>query len=306
MLNNLLKKYDLRKFPYRINWEITYSCSFRCTYCVNRQVNKSFKPVEITPVEIARRFDETERQWLILITGGEPFEYSGFVEVCSALSQKHHLQITSNLSSPDVIRFAETVDPDKIFLISASFHTLQREKQNLINDFALKSQYLINKGFPLLVNYLAHPGCFERMSSDIATIKQWGVDVFVIPMRGYYEGLNYPEAYTQEQWDIMKPYLLDVETEIAVAFSKLNLYGRKCEAGSNYFFMNPLGDISRCATLQKKLGNLFEANFSVGRRNRPCIANNCNDVYCGLAAITDKKADKLSVYCEERGYAKHK
>ncbi len=303
---NLLQKYDLRCFPNRINWEITHHCSFGCSYCVNRQVNKEIQAAKLSPDEIARCFEKTNKQWLILITGGEPFEYPDFVAVCSALTQKHHLQITSNLSSPEIMHFADTINPSQIFLISASFHAIQREKNASINDFTNKCQYLIEKGFPVLVNYLAHPDCFRRIAGDLQMLKDLQIETFVIPMRGVHQQLKYPEAYTREQWEVMEPFLLDENIEKESAFSRLNFYARRCEAGSHYFFMNPKGDISRCASLQKKTGNIFDGSFVYSVISRPCIAKNCNDVYCGVAAVTQKKASKLAVYCEEKYYQRLK
>ncbi len=302
MNKNLLEIYDLKIFPWRINWEISRECNFSCAYCVNdKSTTKVSSPVH-TPEKIADIFDSTGKDWLLLITGGEPFVYPDFNQICLLLSQKHHLQITTNLSSPDIYKFADTINPAKIFLISASFHYTERKRRNLVDDFIDKCKYLNAKGFTVLVNYIAHPESLPLMEEFLTTFKLMGISSFALALRGEYNGKKYPESYTENELELVKKYILDETIELSSAMGELNYYGRYCTAGQSYFFMNPQGEVSRCATLQKPLGNLFEENMYFGNKLTPCIAKNCKDVYCGVAAVTNKKACKIKVFLEERKY----
>ena len=304
MTSELLKKYDLKKIPNRINWEITEACNFNCAYCINHVNEKSHQAKVYTPHQISSFFNATQRQWLVLITGGEPFIYPNFVDVCKGLTAQHHLQITSNLSAPEVYAFADTVPPEKVFLLSASYHFTHRKELNLIDDFINKCLYLKEKGFAVLVNYIALPETLNRMEEDLLMFEKLGIEVFALMLRGKYKGKIYPEAYTQEALDLIYRFVLDKETESCAAFGELNFYGHYCEAGQNYFFMNQYGDVSRCTTLHKKMGNLFENNFVPYPKPRVCTATHCNDVYCGLAAVTPKRASTFSVWLEKNKYNK--
>jgi MoaA/NifB/PqqE/SkfB family radical SAM enzyme len=296
---NLLNKYDLKKFPYRINWEITRKCNFNCSYCINQQGGNDVKTTNYTPEEIAGFFDKTNKKWLILITGGEPFLYPQFPEVCAQLTKQHDLQITTNLSLPGVYKFANIVNPDKIFMLSASFHSLERKNKNERNEFVEKCLYLKHKGFNVVINYVTHPKNIIHIDEDIKHFNELGFETFAIILRGTVDGRAYPESFEEKDIEIIKPYLLDFEIEYSCANGNLDFYGQKCEAGSKYFFMKPNGDISRCATLQKKIGNLFDDSFVMKEKLSPCIVHNCNDVYCGLASVTDKKAWALPIYLEK-------
>jgi organic radical activating enzyme len=279
MSETLLNKYDLKKFPYRINWEITRHCNFSCSYCINKQGFNEFDTPVFTPEEIYSFFNNTEKEWLILITGGEPFTYPDFANVCKKLSENHYLQITSNLSLPGVYDFANSVNPQKVFMFSASFHSLEREEKAKRDDFFNKCNYLKNKGFNVVVNYITHPDSMHKMEKEIACINNKGFETFAIIFRGNERGKSYPEAFSENDMEIIKPHLIDCDIE------------NKAAVGN--------GDISRCATLQKKIGNLFDGGFFLDKIDRPCIAHNCNDVYCGLASVLPQKANWAKILVEE-------
>lgn len=305
MKKDLLKIHDLKKYPYRINWEITQACNFSCSYCINRFADKSEALTVYPPEKIRSFFDKTGKSWLILITGGEPFTYPAFVDVCKELEKNNFLQITTNLSDDAVYDFADRIDPGRVFLLSASFHYLERNNKNLITDFTEKCLYLKHKGFEVLVNYIAHPLTMDRMEDDLLFFEQKGIDTFVLAFRGAFNGKDYPYSYTDQEIATIKKYILDENIELRSAYGKLDYRGRYCTAGVSYFFMNKTGDVSRCTTLNKKVGNLFNGDMPVSKSVKPCIARNCNDVYCGVAAVTDKRACPLSTWLEERKYKKH-
>ncbi|MGM0650350.1 MAG: radical SAM protein [Bacteroidota bacterium] len=295
---------QLKKYPYRINWEITRKCNFTCPYCSNDEQSKYIKEPHPAQERIINVFDKTGISWLILITGGEPFMYPGFVDLCEGLQKKHHLQITTNLSSPGVYDFANRIDPDKVFVISASFHVIEREKQNMVKDFVDKCQYMQDKGFNVLANYLAYPPLLHRMEKDLAMLNANGIETFVLTFRGKYNGKNYPGSYTKKEIDMILKHTIDPDIEYKVAQQKFNFQDHYCEAGSKYFFINNEGDISRCATLTKKTGNIFSDPIPVDNSPAPCIADNCRDAYIGAAAVKKQKANKINCLLEKRKYRK--
>jgi MoaA/NifB/PqqE/SkfB family radical SAM enzyme len=304
MTKDLLKIHDLKKYPYRLNWEMTLTCNFSCSYCINQFADKSIELCVYPPEKIRSFFDNTGVSWLILITGGEPFTYPDFVDVCKELEKNNYLQITTNLSTETVYDFADQINPDRVFLLSASFHYLERANRNLITDFTEKCLYLKRKGFVVLVNYLAHPLTMHRMEEDLRFFQQQGIDTFVLTFRGSHEGKSYPNSYSEQDIATIKKHILDENIELRFAFNKLNYRGFYCNAGVSYYFMDKSGNISRCTTLNKKIGNLFQGKLSLNSPIRPCISNNCNDAYCGVAAVTNKRANVLSTFMEERKYNK--
>lgn len=296
MSEDLLKKYDLRRYEYRINWEITGLCNFNCSYCINGTNHGSQTPQIFSAKEINNFFKNTKKNWLILITGGEPFIYPDFVNICKELTYNNSLQITTNLSSPLIYEFADKISPEKIFILSASYHYLERKKRELTEDFKSKCLYLKSKGFPVLVNYIAHPHTMNRIEEDLAMFNDLGIETFVLLLRGYVDGKPYPEAYTKKELEIIMKYVLDPDTETAAAAGKLDFYSHYCNAGKNYFFVDMNGNISRCSTIRDNCGNLFRSEYRFNTKPTPCTVRNCYDVYCGITAVTDRKAGSLKMY----------
>ncbi len=286
----LLDKYRLSDYPYRINWEITTRCNFNCNYCINPDVNTGNLEPVYSPAKIRQIFDNTGKSWLIMITGGEPFVYPDFIEVCKALSQNHYLQITTNLSSSGIYRFGEEIDPSRIFTISASMHLPERLRNNRIDDFFKKLDYLQSKNFPVLVNYIAHPDVLHRMDADFIDFKKRGICAFALLLRGIVNGKQYPDAYSDEEMEMILKYVLDKKVETKAAHGHLDFYGHYCNAGDTYLYADCFGNIKPCATLSKNLGNIFTQGIPMNGKPMPCYVHNCNDVYCGIAALTNKKA----------------
>ncbi|MBN2776020.1 MAG: radical SAM protein [Bacteroidales bacterium] len=297
-------KYNLKKFPYRINWEITQQCNFNCSYCSNAAtVNKTPPPLVYAPIQLSEFFLRTGRNWLILITGGEPFLYPNFVDVCHELSKNHHLQITTNLSSSKIFEFAEKINPDKIFNINASYHHEIRADNDLHQDFLKKCIILKDNGFPILVNLIAHPSFINTVKTDAEYFTKLGLECIIFGFRGTYKNKTYPQAYKNSELDLIKSFSQD-DTEIKIALNKLNFYGYYCDAGNRYFGLKQNGDLIRCFTLSKKIGNLFTGDFPKKLESHPCISHQCTDCYNGVASITNKKASFFSIYREKKRYNK--
>jgi len=298
---NLLKIHDLKKYPNRLVWKINNTCNFSCAYCMNRFENTS-NIVTVYSPEKMRSFFDNIGSWLIMITGGEPFIYPRFVDICKELENNHYLQVTTNLSSETIYDFADRINPERVFLLSASFHYIERNNKKLKDDFIDKCKYLKTKGFTVLVNYIALPSTLNSMEEDISLFASLGISSFAVVLRGEFEGKNYPESYTDKELSIIKKYLLDSNVELGSAYGKLNYYGHYCSAGKNYFVIDANGDVSRCSTLYKKTGNFYKGNFILNDHSKPCIVTNCNDGHCGVAAVSDKKAFFIKMYYDKKAY----
>src|SRR6476619_762876 len=107
------------------------TCTFRCSYCFIPVEDLSIKlRVHATNEAWQNAFDRTGKRWLIHLTGGEPFIYPDFVDLCARLTRSHYLSINSNLAHPSVDDFAKTIDPTRIHFINAALHLEERERKN--------------------------------------------------------------------------------------------------------------------------------------------------------------------------------
>jgi len=58
---------------------------------------------EPAPELVVRRFEELDRTCLVHMSGGEPFLFPGFVEMCAGLTRRNWISINTNLASPDLV-----------------------------------------------------------------------------------------------------------------------------------------------------------------------------------------------------------
>jgi len=81
-----------------LTWFITSKCNFNCHYCFATSETRSKlkeKP-EISLVDIERGFDSFKDNWIIHITGGEPFIKRDFIPICDIISKNSLLSINTN------------------------------------------------------------------------------------------------------------------------------------------------------------------------------------------------------------------
>jgi len=92
-----------------ISWQLNELCNFRCPYCFCGEEKLSREhPAcgKYSPEHIADCFDRTGKTWQVHMSGGEPFLYPRFVELCMALTRSHYISMNTNLSTANANDFA--------------------------------------------------------------------------------------------------------------------------------------------------------------------------------------------------------
>ena len=109
------------KCEMEINWVINDFCNFNCEYCYpDAKMNKFIGLRDIS--KIVDGFRRTGLKWLIYITGGEPFMFPRFVDLCEKLTKEHIISVNSNISHADVFHFAERINPERLRCVHCSLH----------------------------------------------------------------------------------------------------------------------------------------------------------------------------------------
>src|SRR5437773_10713922 len=120
-------------WDWEFDWHLTNRCNFYCEYChlqIRYVLNRKHLS-EPDPELVVRRFNELGPVCLVHMSGGEPFMFPGFVELCEGLTQRHHISINTNLASQDVPEFAKRVAPEPVAKIVAAIHQPERELRGL-------------------------------------------------------------------------------------------------------------------------------------------------------------------------------
>lgn len=270
----------------RFTWNIAYDCNYRCSYCFFEGKWEEYRKrnVYLSPEEWFRYWEKISNRYglpYIIITGGEPFIYPGFIELVKKISAvSYHINISSN-SSGDLKAFVEEIDPGKVSL-SLSF----QPEFDGIEDFKEKVVFIRSHGFDGCINFVAYPPFLkdiERYRNEIASI---GESLKVIPFFGEFQGKAYPGSYTKEE---QCPIGID-----DAWFKKVRKKGSLCQAGQNTALIFPDGKVARCGQIGEDmlLGDFFESGFKLLDKPLPCEAEYCP---CeeGRVMPEDDKSDSL-------------
>ncbi|WP_155932926.1 radical SAM protein [Pseudodesulfovibrio alkaliphilus] len=247
---------------------MTRKCNFRCEYCYFPHDNT---PVtQILPVDRIRAFlDATGREWTVGMTGGEPFIYPGFVDICAALTRHHRIGVDTNLSMSSRVReFARRIDPARVQDLYVALHIKERERVRGVAAFIDNARLLADSGFKVIVNYVVHPELETRFAADCEFFARHGIGITPRPFRGEHQGRRYPEAYGERAHAIFADH---PEQGLKVAF---NFMGVPCHAGRTLLRLDEDGTVYRCPGDKTVLGNVLgEVRLFDGPQ--PCVRPRC-------------------------------
>lgn len=274
---------------HRMYWFMLDACNFSCAYCFRRfgdkqaaEAGSRFARVDCG--DVARRFDDTGFGWRVYMTGGEPLLYPGFLDLAAALTQRHIISFSTSLALPVADRLADTMDPRRVALIDVSLHILEREKDAAgLDSLVRRFTHLRSAGFNLRLSYVAYPPLLARMESDFCRLAKQGISVEPRVFQGKHEGRRYPRDYSPADRDLL--LRLGLNPLGCAVLDKRNCWlGRKCQAGWRTFIMDPLGQVTRCHSLDQSYGNLFDGTFRPAdcRAIRRCTARKCVCAYEGM------------------------
>lgn len=286
-------------WEWEFDWHLTNRCNFFCEYChpqIRYVLNKKHLD-EPDPELVVRRFDETGRVCLVHMSGGEPFQFPGFVRLCEGLTRRHYISINTNLASPDVADFAARVDPRRCAKIIAAVHIAERERLNVeLPQFAADYRLLRDAGFDIDALYVLYPPLLDRVADDLEWLRDLGVDRLRAKVfKGVHEGRRYPEGYT----DAERALILSSSGEYV--FNKpylegpLTFRGRLCTAGVTSFKVTVTGDVRRCASVPTGHGNLYDGTFAPAAEPHPCPARRVLVLSQCMAYALDPATDDAGV-----------
>ena len=270
-----------------ITWHLNDNCNFRCEYC-HTWLNTITPP----PIKVSRLAEGLKilgKDWVFLLSGGEPFLEPNFIEICHELTKKHFLALNTNLTLDNIYDFADQVDPKRTIFINAAVHILEREKTDKnLDAYSEKVRYLQDRGFHTIAYYIVHPNLLHRMKADIDHLKSRGIKKVRIKMfRGVYDGKYYPASYTEEEGEFIRTFDADWP-EFALLDEIPSLKGKLCHAGGRFLFMTRNGDLRRCSGIFNKYGNLFENKAIFDDPPKPCPSSNCAALYEGVRNSTSE------------------
>lgn len=269
-------------------WIFINKCNFSCNYCgygVKIKSTKDFFKYLINFFDKSKKFIDplenshslirilrgTGRDWVIGLTGGEPFLYPKFVQLCEELIKYYKIYVDTNLSITSRVReFAEKISPEKVEYICVSVHIKEWEKRNNLETLIKNILLLEEKKFNLYINYVMHPALIDRFKKDYDYFKSRGIIITPRPVKTKYGGKNYPQDYSDSEKElILKHDPTAFERQVPIAVK-----GRKCDAGKTLIVILSNGDVTRCIADKTVIGSIFKGvEFSKGAE--PCRVDIC-------------------------------
>ena len=277
------------------SWRLLDTCNFRCKYCFSSTNKLSSKTIEYASASSwAKAFDQTNKKWLIHITGGEPTLYPNFIELCSKLTANHYIAINSNLSFPSINEFSQILNPKSVHYIHASLHYYERSKKS-IEDFVEKVSHLSNSGFNVLISAVMTPEIIDNYHIISGYFDSNNMVLIPKILRDEFEGKVYPGDYTEVQKLKINQYLDEAQTKYEYQVLKNfqeaptlnmfedknsletdshNFHGKLCRAGISFVRIKPNGDVFRCSS-KEHLGNILQGSLNFFDSPKTCDTSFC-------------------------------
>lgn len=256
-------------------WDIHYKCNFRCPYCwfFDNWARQTKRNLYFTPrqwLAIWKKIFDRYGQVRIAITGGEPFLYPDFIELVRELSSLHIIKVTTNMSG-DIDRFVKEVSPARVYL-DLNFHpAFVRDT----DEFIRKTRLLHDSGFDAGVCYLAYPPQLGMLDFYRRRFQDSSVRFALAAFWGRYQGKQYPASYTDEEKEMIRPFLGDIN-RIDYHLNSASPKGKTCNAGHKYANIQGDGRVVRCAQYaDEPMGNIIESEFRLFDRPLPCGKDFC-------------------------------
>jgi MoaA/NifB/PqqE/SkfB family radical SAM enzyme len=294
---NMISRLPRRRVVFA--WDMHYACNYRCPYCfytvagweelAKRCVYKTAAEWSEVWGRIAARYGRCQ----LRITAGEPFAYPDFVEVVTAVTKLHDVQITTNGSLPKAVAdFASRIDPARAEL-DCTIHPLVGDFRVFTDNVNL----LRAKGFVANVCYLAYPGQTAQMLDFKRRFAENNIRMNLAVFWGQYQGREYPHAYTDEEKSWIRSVSgRDIGPE-TVGLDPIPVNGKLCGAGQCYAVVQADGRVYRCGQLCREgqsLGSIFDPAFELHQAPAPCSADYCR---CKEYQSAWEQADAQALDC---------
>ena len=307
---------NIPRYDLYAHLHLLQECNYRCPYCFDIEMFIEADRREKSPVEknlydagaaakglllwrkkfldldiqaISKNIDKLGNKCHILLTGGEPFLFPKFVDLCKLITKKHDISMPSNLSQKEVYEFADVIDPKKVFYMICSFHPSQQHRtENLKLEFIKKVKYLESKGFRTQVRVVMYPPYFRNFDADHSLFESHGIKLVPKAFRGKFLSKSYPESYTREELELISKYdchkqnwtfdLRGLQVDNPFNVYEENYKGRLCHAGYSFAIIYSNGQVFRCydPVGTKSLGNLNRGNVKFFSEPLVCKSDKCS------------------------------
>lgn len=254
--------------------ELATICNYHCEFCSGPRIKKAVRRGRTLEeiAQIADFFNSSGKRWQIGMSGGEPTVHPFFEELVRRLSAKHTFFLFTNLSC-DVDWLMSFLPAEKTAYIKASLHP-EANPQEFLDKFSR----LYDAGYNPILILVSLPDQFERLSEIAAECESRGFPYTFSVLEGPYKGKNYPNDYTDPEFEIIECHTFEPGNLIRLhqrTPGGMNTMGLACEAGKSNFFLDmESGDFLTCESIHKRHGNIYSGTLVPHEEGHLCTAIN--------------------------------
>lgn len=267
----------------RINLKVTIeapaSCnaSPHCHYCNNWRNRCQLPPLSRPSEEWSmaiRRLASKYGPLYVNFCYGEPFSQNSIIDLIAELTWGNIVEVASNLVVPPKV-LAKVAVPERLY-IAGSFHP-HLWGGAAPEQFIERMKTLQDMGFNCRrAMVVAFPRDLHNVETWLRKFDQNGLDLVVNPYQGTYKGQEYPNAYTDRQWEIIRcanAGVLEHDPKLATQ----SPHGLFCRTGVDYIFVRWDGTIRRCyMDKAATMGNIFwDHDFELYDGAKRCMDRSC-------------------------------
>ncbi|MBU1006836.1 MAG: radical SAM protein [Candidatus Omnitrophica bacterium] len=253
---------------------LTFSCNYRCSYCINYFENGTFDGKVITGkewVKALNRIDSREDLPLTL-QGGEPSIHPDFFYIINNIKPELKIDILTNIQF-DVKKFIKRLDPDRLkrnapyASIRVSYHPEVMDRKDTLS----KVMRLRDAGFSIGIWGVMHPLHKEEILEAQDKAKKMGIDFRIKEFLGDYDGTLYGTYRYEGACD--------------------RRFRKNCLCKTTELIIGPSGAVYRCHSdlyeNRNTVGNLLDISFKLEDGFRSCDwFGHCNP--CDIKVKTNR------------------
>lgn len=284
-----------------VEWQVCGVCNYDCSYCIQSRASRTGHP---SPADVAGFLaffaSLGPSPWEVKMTGGEPFAFSGFLDVIvPGLVERtpHVISVLTNLSAPmrKLERFA-ALTRGRLGIVSASLH-LEFAALDEFVEKAAALRSMIDPAARLVVNSVLVPGRLELVELAEEKLRTRGLKLFpqVMKVKGGVHPYGGSDLVPLGRLLGGRPTPRDAN--LAPSYR-----GRLCWTGVEYFVLTQGGDAYSCRTARRHgegwLGNVLAGTFRLAGEPKPCPWDICpctvpanRGMIEGVGAAADAEAE---------------
>jgi hypothetical protein len=256
------------------------TCNYKCPYCVAGHAPPEGRPPsdydDDRYLQIVDNLCKLDFPINVRIgVGGEFFVSKVLVEGARRLAAADNVAIINlitNLSfhPKQYARILAGIPREKVAMV-ASYHPTEVKSE----DGWIAAAQELSTYYDLTTMSVAYPPALPNIRALKAKFAAAGLDHFVQPFIGEFEGRMYPQAYSAEELKVVRDVIYSRhDWEFLAMLKKPGL----CNAGFKYLFVDPMGLVKPCggADHGRILGDLTQSpDITFLDGPRPCPASVC-------------------------------